>query len=814
MRTGNRLFSVLNEQHQVNEKPLEVIEDLDKQKVKLYNRKERRELIQKNRQIQEQFGSGPNLLKSYFKDPQFNAKKETLKEKNILDFFKQKIQIINKYLHQNNDLNDGKRMSKEEFQYFMNQIRQDRQRELEMNGISSPKFIYLTSDQYQASDPDLVNQLEELETNSKLGGQRNSTGNRSKSQNQKFKGNVTQMNNQRQHRNIEDFSQFQSTLNNLNNYTQNNTKVKGNQDMNFIDIRDEQSLQNQNVNSMGYDEQLKRTLRKRDLRTQQIEEIVNDELNAIEEYEQQKQIENIVHQNKQIKAADLKGLRQQVFVNPRQAKLRKNVENLMDELKKIKAIDPNLEIFNQIYRKKQANYEHMGMRKASQNEEVHPFNEIDILMEILSAAENQEVINEDNEEKLEDYQVQTQIDRLQSHQQSLRQALPLVQNFDSKRQFTAQPQFKQQQAPSQNQNTFNNDVPTLKRAAYSQPSLLGFGKNKLKQETLNEIKQNYQANNSPLKDQRISKLEKVLKKTNSSQAQINGQHGVSLLGAKDYQGRIRNIFIEKRRKLETQVHEVDNQLLQQGTSNIKNGKALNFEFYTIKDIMSDQWVKQLTNKKFKNSDSPEKGFDLLKKLDTFGQQNGQTQSYQTLNNPLKNLKCKSERNDKNKLIDKHQLTQQPNPQKSKDFSKMYLQTIQDGLNIYKSQVKPVKPLNLETVKKEVNSFSKEIQSFNRTILRSQNSNHLNHIHQTQTASQSQQNNQFGANSNSNANQNFMATFDSHNMQFNTQYSTMKVQLNSQIISPQQEAQEKRDQNLKPLQKIRKVIQHTTKGIEL
>ena len=84
----------------------------------------------------------------------------------------------------------------------------------------------------------------------------------------------------------------------------------------------------------------------------------------------------------------MKGLRQQVFVNPRQAKLRKNVENLMDELKKIKAIDPNLEIFNQIYRKKQANYEHMGKRKTNLDKDGLPMNEIDILMEILSAAEN------------------------------------------------------------------------------------------------------------------------------------------------------------------------------------------------------------------------------------------------------------------------------------------------------------------------------------------------------------------------------------------------------------------------------------------
>ena len=42
----------------------------------------------------------------------------------------------------------------------------------------------------------------------------------------------------------------------------------------------------------------------------------------------------------QVKPGDLKGMKEQVFVNPRQARLRKNINKLMVELKKIKAIDP------------------------------------------------------------------------------------------------------------------------------------------------------------------------------------------------------------------------------------------------------------------------------------------------------------------------------------------------------------------------------------------------------------------------------------------------------------------------------------------
>jgi hypothetical protein len=63
-------------------------------------------------------------------------------------------------------------------------------------------------------------------------------------------------------------------------------------------------------------------------------------LNAIEDYENLKKEEEVVSEQRMMKPSDLKGLRKQVFVNPRQHKLRNNIEQLMIELKKIKALDP------------------------------------------------------------------------------------------------------------------------------------------------------------------------------------------------------------------------------------------------------------------------------------------------------------------------------------------------------------------------------------------------------------------------------------------------------------------------------------------
>ncbi len=60
----------------------------------------------------------------------------------------------------------------------------------------------------------------------------------------------------------------------------------------------------------------------RDRKTKEIEDDVNEELNAIQEYEELKHIEKKEFQEKQIKSSDLKGLRDQLFVNPRQFKLR------------------------------------------------------------------------------------------------------------------------------------------------------------------------------------------------------------------------------------------------------------------------------------------------------------------------------------------------------------------------------------------------------------------------------------------------------------------------------------------------------------
>jgi hypothetical protein len=54
----------------------------------------------------------------------------------------------------------------------------------------------------------------------------------------------------------------------------------------------------------------------------------------------------------------------------------------MTELKKIKSIDPNLEAFNELYKSK--------LQKADPNErENRDLNEIEILMEILTAADTQ-----------------------------------------------------------------------------------------------------------------------------------------------------------------------------------------------------------------------------------------------------------------------------------------------------------------------------------------------------------------------------------------------------------------------------------------
>lgn len=57
------------------------------------------------------------------------------------------------------------------------------------------------------------------------------------------------------------------------------------------------------------------------------------------------------------------------------------MEALLEELKKIKAIDPNLETFKQIYRNNQAYQGNL------QREETKEMNEIDILMEILSIGD-------------------------------------------------------------------------------------------------------------------------------------------------------------------------------------------------------------------------------------------------------------------------------------------------------------------------------------------------------------------------------------------------------------------------------------------
>ena len=118
----------------------------------------------------------------------------------------------------------------------------------------------------------------------------------------------------------------------------------------------------------------------RDRKTKDIEDDVNEELNTIQEYEELKHAEKVEFQEKQLKPSDLQGLRDQLFVNPRQFKLRQNIEQLMVELKKIKAMDPSLEAFNQMYRTRQKTASSLG------NYSRKDLNEIEILMEILSAT--------------------------------------------------------------------------------------------------------------------------------------------------------------------------------------------------------------------------------------------------------------------------------------------------------------------------------------------------------------------------------------------------------------------------------------------
>ena len=118
----------------------------------------------------------------------------------------------------------------------------------------------------------------------------------------------------------------------------------------------------------------------RDRKTKDIEDDVNEELNTIQEYEELKHAEKVEFQEKQLKPSDLQGLRDQLFVNPRQFKLRQNIEQLMVELKKIKAMDPSLEAFNQMYRTRQKTACSLG------NYSRKDLNEIEILMEILSAT--------------------------------------------------------------------------------------------------------------------------------------------------------------------------------------------------------------------------------------------------------------------------------------------------------------------------------------------------------------------------------------------------------------------------------------------
>ncbi len=57
----------------------------------------------------------------------------------------------------------------------------------------------------------------------------------------------------------------------------------------------------------------------------------------------------------------------------------------MIELRKIKAIDPSLDTFNQLYRTKQPRPENYSDEENNQKQNL---NELEILIEILSAADN------------------------------------------------------------------------------------------------------------------------------------------------------------------------------------------------------------------------------------------------------------------------------------------------------------------------------------------------------------------------------------------------------------------------------------------
>lgn len=56
---------------------------------------------------------------------------------------------------------------------------------------------------------------------------------------------------------------------------------------------------------------------------------------------------------------------------------------------------------------------------------------------------------------------------------------------------------------------------------------------------------------SPAREERLNKIELALKKNKAQFQKFEVKSGSSMIGSKDYQGRIRNIFIEQRRKLET-----------------------------------------------------------------------------------------------------------------------------------------------------------------------------------------------------------------------------------------------------------------------
>ncbi|CDW74986.1 UNKNOWN [Stylonychia lemnae] len=709
MRSGNRLFTVLNEQQQVNEK-------------------ERRQLIKENKEITNHFESGPNIFNQYFKDQQFNAKKETMKEKHILDFFKQKINVINRYLHQNEDLNDGRRMTKDEFEFQMNIIKEEQNKEIWLrNQQVTPKMYYLSDSDY----------------------------------------------------------------------------------------KDEKSnLHGNNAHNNVLDEKIKRTMDERDNKIKSIEEDINYKLNAIENYQLGQQMQQQEYLNKQLKETDLKGLRQQVFVNPRQTKLRKNIEMLMGELKNIKAIDPDLKIFNSIYRKRQSTYEIKGQSKNQLSSKGKTeLNEIDILMEILSAADlrtinqDQEYEQEDNNEVLSDLQTvrieeNPLSDRAITHQEPKRQLMPYINNIEKiSRIQTAQNQQK-------NLEKYNQSQLTLKRAAASQPSLLGFGKNKFTENQLIDIQEKVQL--SPLQLDRLTKIDKVLRKTCSTQMKYDFAPGTSLIGGKDYQGRVRNIFLEQRRKLETQVQKVDDEIQQMDQTKIK---AKNFEYYSIKDIMSDQWVQQLTNQKQQRNlkIKDQQPLNNLNPIDFIKEHNDEVKNPDS---SMKSLKSKSHRNIQDKLSigNKKQIEDSPGDQNpfekhqkaklQKNQSQQQLKSINNSTfeQQFKTQRKPIQILNIDSLKKDIGLFNKEIQDFNKTIFRNQ-------MHNSNTSTQAGVG-QFQSQDNYKSQGAIPMLNPNHSTFDNQSYTKLN------IMSPQQEAQEKKLESLRPLKKIRKVIQYTTKGVEL